>query len=138
MTRVLVPQPNIEADVSAERVGAYLLRPGSGWTHEPDTSEHWHTFTLGLLCANVPRSAMVGGARRLTECILDIARAEQRHPSAVLADITGPACGVGGRGCGGRGWRCYAVSLDYGVDMSRADTADECSAPHGAQEESDQ
>jgi hypothetical protein len=129
MTRVRIAPPDTEEDVSAEQVAAYLLAPERGWTHEPDTSEHWHTFTRGLGCANVPRSAMVKDRRRLTECIHDIARAEQRHPSAVLADIVGPARGEVGAVC--------AVGMDgpwlWG-GCRRADSQCRDSAARGAGE----
>ena len=97
MTRVRVAPPDIEEDITAEQVAAYLL--ARGWIQYASTP-YWRTFTLGLCTVNVPGNYNERNERRLAEAITDIARAEGRHPSAVLAAIAGPARAASvGRAC---------------------------------------
>lgn len=90
MTRVRIAQPDTEEDVSAEQVTAYLAR---GWRYAGlDTEQCWQVFRLGRKRAELPVDPkMRRRASMLASIIDDIARAEQRHPSAVLADVAGPA-----------------------------------------------
>ena len=129
MTRVRVPGPDIEADVSAEQVAAYLLRPGSGWRYTGlSTEQCWQIFRHGRKRADLPVDPkMRRRASMLASVIDDIARAEGRHPSAVLADIVGPAVGSGipSRGetaeCGpGPGVPIYATDIERSKCMFRA------------------
>ncbi len=176
MTRIRIPAPDIEADVTAEQVAAYLLRPGSGWAERNDPTGYFREFERG---AGSTRFAAKESAKDyaywLGGCVDDIVRAEGRHPSAVLADIEGPARGSGipSRGetaeCGpGPGAPLYRTDIerakcklrmvlarkaaehqerdaeapsvplcaDCGDPLDAPTTADECSAPHGAQKES--
>ena len=136
MTRVRIPQPDIEEDVSAEQVVAYLL--ARGWTEMTAlSSPSFVEFELRPRDADqndgacgVPREGNKRMSANIAEAIHDIARAEQRHPSDVFADIVGPTraasvgreCGEDGRGlCGFR----------------RADMT-ECSAARGAGESEEQ
>lgn len=136
MTRVLIPAPAVEADVSAEQVEAYLLR--EGWVerdgHPGDVLVTFERSESGL-CTWVPKD---GHERDLARCIADIARAEQRHPSDVLADITGPARGVEGRRCRGADTReDYDPGRVACMVKMMAKRWRERSAPHVAQEESE-
>lgn len=89
MTIVHIPAPDIEADVSAEQVVSYLH--ASGWVYRA-TYEGLHMYNRdGSVVAVVPAPRAPTFA--LATLITDIARAEQRHPSAVLAAIVGPAVG---------------------------------------------
>lgn len=128
MTRVSIPGPDIEADVSAEQVAAYLLRPGSGWRYTGlSTEQGWQIFRHGRKRADLPVDPkMRRRASMLASVIDDIARAEGRHPSAVLADIVGPAVGSGipSRGetaeCGpGPGVPIYATDIERSKCMFR-------------------
>lgn len=93
MTRILVPAPPIEADVSAAQVTAYLL--ARGWV-QVDGSPTFVEFERNGAACGVPREESYRFASSsMREAIDDIARAEGRHPSAVLADIVGPAVGSG-------------------------------------------
>ena len=97
MTRVRIAPPDIEEDVSAEQVAAYLL--ARGWTEMMAlSSPSFIEFELRPRDADqndgacgVPREGNKRMSANLLEAITDIARAEGRHPSAVLADIVGPA-----------------------------------------------
>ena len=85
MTRVRIVPPDAEEDVSAEQVAAYLLRPGSGWVE-------WSTVnTTRAFRMEVTATTVIVSVEPDAVCIKRIARAEDRHPSAVLADIVGPA-----------------------------------------------
>ncbi len=111
MTRIRIPAPDIEADVTAEQVEAYLLRPGSGWTERNDPTGYFRVFERGADSARFPaKESAKDYAYWLGGCVDDIARAEGRLPSAVLADITGPACGVAGVGCRGEEDRAAQLS----------------------------
>lgn len=103
MTRVRIPAPDIEADVSAEQVVAYLLR--EGWTHGGSNVEQtWRYFRRGRKRIEVPvLPEMRRSATLLASIVEDIGIATKRHPSAVLADIVGPARGVEGARCRGLG-----------------------------------
>jgi len=132
VTRIRIPAPDIEADVSAEQVVAYLL--ASGWAenmdsiipHEPGP----HPFERG---GHEVYFADGWDGVFLSRTIKAIARAEQRHPSAVLADIVGPARGVDGAVC--------AVGMDdpwlWG-GCNRLDGQCRDSAAHGAGESEEQ
>ena len=99
MTRVRIPRPDTEEDITAEQVAAYLLRPGSGWVEMTAlSSPHYIEFEFRPRAPDqndgacgVPREACKRPIPSMLECIHDIARAEGRHPSAVLAAIVGPA-----------------------------------------------
>lgn len=124
MTRIRVAPPDIEEDITAEQVAAYLLRPGSGWVQVRwfgDDRVYCHERS------NVHAFAIGGDVQR--ETIHDIARAEGRHPSAVLADIVGPARAASvGRACGPDIW---------GACGFRGQPWTECRAARGAGEESE-
>ena len=83
MTRVLIPAPAVEADVSAEQVEAYLLR--EGWVerdgHPGDVLVTFERSESGL-CTWVPKD---GHERDLARCIADIARAEGARLEAAAA-----------------------------------------------------
>jgi hypothetical protein len=82
----------------------------------------------------------------LASIVDDIARAERRHPSAVLADIEGPAGGVGGRACE-QPRRPWAVPQCAPMRLGASDIWDDepagyeaetmSAAPHGADEGSE-
>ena len=91
MTTILITQPAVPADITAEQVVAYLLRPESGWRE---------------IIWNGSRRFVHDGAqisialsRVLDLTIEDIARAESRPAIDVLADILGPVAGTVGVGC---------------------------------------
>lgn len=153
MTRVRTPPPDIEADITAEQVVAYLLR--EGWT-ERGKSRGQRIFRRGQ--RHVERIGLTEEGRAndpgasLARTITDIARAEGRHPSAVLADIEGPVWGVGGRVCAdkltGAPWVAQTKCLMAGwpeekrknamrnflAFASELDGEDGDTAPHGADE----
>ena len=91
MTRVRIAPPDTEEDVSAEQVAAYLL--ARGWEEEGGfRTVRW--FTRGQASISMPSDpTWVHFARDLAKMIVEIAHFEGngRHPSAVLADIVGPA-----------------------------------------------
>lgn len=91
MTRVRIAPPDTEEDITAEQVAAYLL--GGGWTDISllPGSPLWRKFLRDISIVDVPLDqGLVDHGAMMAECIKRIARAEQRHPSAVLADIVGP------------------------------------------------
>ena len=101
MTHVRIPAPDLEADVSAEQVVAYLL--GSGWV-EVDVSPPRPLRRLKRLAPpayviEVATHDQIGAGTWLALAISDIARAEGRHPSAVLADVEGEVRGSAGAAC---------------------------------------
>lgn len=135
MTRVRIPAPDIEEDVSAEQVAAYLAR--AGWVedmdaivpHEPGPHPFRHPSGALIYFADGWDGGLLGRA------INEIATAEQRHPSAVLADIVGPAVGSVGADCGSFFvWKCPARMLAI-VTMGYADVAKVCARE--AQKESE-
>ena len=141
MTRVRIAPPATEEDVSAEQVAAYLLRPGSGWVEMTAlSSPHYTEFELRPRAPDqndgacgVPREACKRPIPSMLECIHDIARAEGRHASAVLADIVGPARAAS------VGARC-AANGPWADEFPCGDTLDGCnrdSAARGAGEESE-
>ena len=129
MTRVRIAPPATEEDVSAEQVTAYLLRPGSGWVEMTDLSTpsfaefernpDGHGHNDGA--CGVPREGNKRMAANLVEAIHDIARAEQRHPSAVIDDIVGPARAAS------VGAECYSGSASFEEAKARF----ECKARMG-------
>jgi hypothetical protein len=89
MIRVRIPQPDTEEDVSAEQVVAYLL--ARGWAEQ--CPNPWRRFARPPWprVVSVPRAGLFDASAQMEITIRDIARAEGRHPSAVLGDIVGPA-----------------------------------------------
>ena len=142
MTRVRIPQPDTEEDVSAEQVAAYLLRPGSGWVEQ--CPNPWRRFARPPWprVVSVPRAGLFDASAQMEITIHDIARAEDRHPSAVLADIVGPAraASVGAR-CRGVGTsedyepgRVKCMVRMMAVRWRAANGADRADAARGAGE----
>ena len=121
MTRVRIAPPDTEEDVSAEQVAAYLLRPGSGWVEQ--CPNPWRRFARPPWprVVSVPRAGLFDASAQMEITIHDIARAEQRHPSAVLADIVGPARAAR------VGAECYAGSTSFEEAKARF----ECKARKG-------
>lgn len=126
MTRVRIPGPDIEADITAEQLADYSsglcvrdLLVGIFGTYSPSDIARW---------------------------ILARAKEEGRHPSAVLADIEGPVRGVEGRACGGAGLdertsraRCAmrAATERHARQLRNERAAEDSTAPHGADEGSE-
>ena len=129
MTRVRIAPPDTEEDVSAEQVVAYARcacghRKNShrGATNRGSCKATIHTYGAhDCPCSRFLDATSRKGLAALAEQterarrnierddeVVDIARAEQRYPSAVLADIVGPAktASVGVR-CGDGPSRCY-------------------------------
>ncbi len=112
MAAVRIPGPDIEDDVSAEQVVAYMLATGwRGPVHRVSIPviHFWIWRDERQFTAELP-SRGEATRKQLRAAVLDIARAERRHPSAVLADITGPARGVAGVGCRGEEDRAAQLS----------------------------
>ncbi len=86
MTTILITPPPIACEVTAEQVAAYLLRPGSGWVE-------WSTVntTRAFRIEAIDPVLVLVSREPSADTIEAIARAEGRYPSAVLADIVGPA-----------------------------------------------
>ena len=84
MTRVRIPQPDTDEDVSAERLIESAVAAGR-YVHVTTYHDGATPIRASLLFKTAADAATC--ARALS----DIARAEGRHPSAVLADIVGPA-----------------------------------------------
>ena len=100
MTAILIPREPIPVALTSEQVVAYLLR--TGWVEDgavvPQAS--YRGFYGGDEWIGVPRvTDSDRGRRRLTEAILDIARAESRPAEQVAADIAGSAVGIVGAVC---------------------------------------
>lgn len=142
MTRVRIPAPDIDEDVTAEQLADYARGPA------PMRARLIATFDTF-------------SRREIVAWICKRAEEEGRHPSAVLADIVGPAVGVVGARCRGEEdreqkiarARCHvrmasarhreeqteqeARRAAWEAAHSLVETADD-SAAHGAGEESEE
>jgi hypothetical protein len=127
MTRVRIAQPDIEEDVSAECLIEWAVASGR--------YVYVTTYHDG---ATPIRASLLFKTTADAETCARVLRESSRHPSAVLTDIAGPAraASVGAR-CGPRPVWCRACA-GGNATMSKADTADECSAAHGAGESEEQ
>ena len=119
MVKVRIAPPATEEDVSAEQVAAYLL--ARGWAEQ--CPNPWRRFARPPWphVVSVPRAGLFDASAQMEITIRDIARAEQRHPSAVLADIVGPARAAS------VGAACYSGSASFEEAKARF----ECKARMG-------
>jgi hypothetical protein len=106
MTRIRVHGPDIDADVSAEQVAAYLLANGHT-EHAPGLRCRVFHDPPWAYSIEVPTGDGHLAIKMMTQAIERVAAREFRHPSAVLADIVGPAVGVAGVACATDPRRCY-------------------------------
>ncbi len=125
MTRVSIAPPDTEEDVSAEQVAAYLL--ARWWTEctSPEDEQNmvraFEDYAHSRGWIEVPMQGHGAIESMWSQCLEMLAAVEQRHPSAVLADIVGPARAAS------VGAECYSGSASFEEAKARF----ECKARMG-------
>jgi len=118
VTRVRIAPPDTEEDVSAERLLESAVAAGR-YVHVTTYHDGATPIRASLLFKTAADAAIC--ARALSA----IARAEQRHPSAVLDDIVGPARAAS------VGVRCAAHG-PWADEFPCGDTLDKCNGDNAA------